>query len=230
MTAIFITGTGTDVGKTHVAARLIGHFLRMGRGVTALKPVVSGFDPARSDHSDPAVLLRALGLPATMENIARISPWRFRAPVSPDQAARREGRRIDVDQVIGFCRSALAQCEDILLIEGVGGIMVPLDGNRTVLDVMTALRLPLVLVTGSYLGTLSHTLTALEVLSQRAMTVSAVIVSETAGASVPLEEIVAGIERFAAPVIGLPRQPPKDAAHQADAFGALFKPLGLRPR
>jgi dethiobiotin synthetase len=232
VTAIFITATGTDVGKTHVAASLIGHFRQMGRRVAALKPVVSGFDPAQPGNSDPAALLRALALPATMENIERISPWRFRAPLAPDLAARREGRRIDVDKVIAFCRSAVEQRQDILLIEGVGGIMVPLEGERTVLDVMMALRLPLILVTGSYLGTISHTLTALDALFRRGMDVLTVIVSETPGSTVPLDETVAAIGRFAAPVIALPRRPQKDAASGAAAnpFDHLFNPTGRRPR
>jgi len=232
VTAIFITATGTAVGKTHVAVSLVGHFRQMGRRVAALKPVVSGFDPEHPENSDPAALLRALELPATMENIARISPWRFRAPLSPDLAAGREGRRIDVDEVIAFCRSAIEERQDILLIEGVGGIMVPLDGERTVLDVMMALRLPLILVTGSYLGTISHTLTALDSLFHRDMDVLAVIVSETPGSSVPFEETVAVIARFAEPVIGLPRRRQQDAASgtAATPFDRLFNPVGKRLR
>jgi dethiobiotin synthetase len=206
VTAIFITATGTDVGKTYVAASLIGHFRRMGRAVEAIKPVVSGFDPAHPADSDPGVLLQALGMPVSAETVARIAPWRFRAPLSPDLAARREGRGIDVEAVIEFCRSAVERRRDLLLIEGVGGIMVPLDGERTVLDVMMALRLPLILVTGSYLGTISHTLTALDSLFRRDLDVLATIVSETAGSTVPLDDTVAAIARFAEPVIALPRQ------------------------
>ena len=191
MTAIFITATGTDVGKTFVAASLIGHFRQMGRTVEAIKPVVSGFDPAKATTSDPAVLLRALGVSLTAEAIERMSPWRFRAPLSPDLAAQHEGRRIDVDDVIAYCQSAVDQRQDLLLIEGVGGIMVPLDGERTVLDVMMALQLPLILVTGSYLGTISHTLTALNSLYRRDMNVLAIVVSETAGSTVPLDDPVA---------------------------------------
>ncbi len=80
--------------------------------------------------------------------------------------------------------------------------MVPLDENRTILDVMMALRLPLILVTGSYLGTISHTLTALDSLYRRDMNVLAIIVSETPGSTVPLDDTVAAIARFAEPVIG----------------------------
>ncbi|HEV3159512.1 MAG TPA: dethiobiotin synthase [Xanthobacteraceae bacterium] len=206
MTAIFITGTGTDVGKTFVGASLIRHLRQMGRSVDAIKPVVSGFDPGQPAASDPGILLQALGFPVTLQNIERISPWRFRAAISPDLAARREGRRIDVDDVVAYCKSAIEDRREILLVEGVGGIMVPLDEQRTILDVMMALQLPLILVVGSYLGTISHTLTALDALFRRDMAVLAIIVSETPGSPVPLDETVAAIARFAEPVIGLPRQ------------------------
>ncbi len=95
---------------------------------------------------------------------------------------------IDVDAVIAYCRTAIDQRRDIMLIEGVGGIMVPLDSQRTILDVMMALQVPLILVTGSYLGTISHTLTALDALYRRSMKVMAIIVSETPGSTVPLDE------------------------------------------
>jgi dethiobiotin synthetase len=206
VTAIFITGTGTYVGKTFVAASLIRHLRQMGRSVDAIKPVVSGFDPDQPAASDPGILLQALGFPVTLQNIECISPWRFRAAVSPDLAARREGLRIDVDEVVAFCKSAIEHRREILLVEGAGGIMVPLDEQRTILDVMMALQLPLILVVGSYLGTISHTLTALDALFRRDMAVLAIIVSETPGSPVPLEETVAALARFADPVIGLPRQ------------------------
>ena len=205
MTAIFITGTGTEVGKTFVAASLIRHLRQMGRSVEAIKPVVSGFDPDQAAGSDPGILLQALGYPATPPNIERISPWCFRAALSPDAAARQEDRRIDVAEVVAFCQSAIKQRQEILLIEGVGGIMVPLDEQRTILDVMMALQLPLILVAGSYLGTISHTLTALDALFRRDLSVLAIIVSETPGSTVPLKETVAAITRFVEPVIGLPR-------------------------
>ncbi len=205
MTAIFITATATDVGKTFVVASLIRLLRQMGHAVDAIKPIVSGYDPAQATASDPGILIAALGLPFSPEAIDRISPWRFRADLPPDLAARREGRSIDVDSVVAYCQSAVEQHRDILLIEGIGGIMVPLDEHRTILDVMMALRLPLILVAGSYRGTISHTLTALDSLFRRDMNVLATIVSETPGSSVPLDDVVATIARFTEPVIGLPR-------------------------
>ena len=208
MTAIFITATGPDVGKTFVVASLIGHLRQNGRSVEAIMPIVSGYDSAQAAASDPGTLIAALGLPFSPESIERTSPWRFRAALSPDLAARLEGRSIDVDAVTDYCKAAIDARRDVLLIEGVGGIMVPLDEQRTILDVMMALRLPLILVTGSYRGTISHTLTALDLLLRRDMNVLATIVSETPGSKVPLGDVVSSLERFTAPVIGLPRRPP----------------------
>jgi dethiobiotin synthetase len=216
VTAIFVTGTGTDVGKTFLSAALIRHWRAAGHAVAAFKPVVSGFDPATSQASDPGVLLTALGRP--ISDIETISPWRFAAPLSPDMAAAREGRALDFDAIVEFSRRA-ATSADRVLIEGVGGIMVPLDERHTVLDWMSALRLPVLLVAGSYLGTISHTLTALRVLAQRNLTVAAVAVSESAVPGAPLDETVAVIARFAdmIEVVGVPRIAGDAHAHPAIA-------------
>ena len=109
----------------------------------------------------------------------------------------------------------------MMFIEGVGGIMVPLDETHTVIDWMTAMRLPLLLVAGSYVGTISHTLTALQVLARRNMEVAAVVVSESADSPAPLEETVATIARFAdsIEVIGIPRLPRDASPHPA--FGRI---------
>jgi dethiobiotin synthetase len=204
VTAIFVTGTGTDVGKTFLSAALIRQWRAAGHVVTALKPVASGFDLATAQASDPGVLLEALGRP--INDIDAMSPWRFAAPLSPDMAAARESRTLDFDAIVEFSRRA-ATSADRVLIEGVGGIMVPLDERHTVLDWMSALRLPVLLVAGSYLGTISHTLTALRVLAQRNLMVAAVAVSESAVPGAPLDETVATIARFAdmIEVVGVPR-------------------------
>src|ERR1700681_2837582 len=106
MSAIFISATGTDIGKTFVTCGLIGALQARGRKVAALKPIMSGFDPAAT--SDAGLLLAGLGRPVTAEEISRMSPWRFAAPLAPDMAAAREGRTIDVAAVVAFCRDAIA--------------------------------------------------------------------------------------------------------------------------
>jgi dethiobiotin synthetase len=225
VTAIFVTGTGTDVGKTFITAGLIRHFRHQGRVVSALKPVVTGFDPAAAHQSDPGALLAALGRPVSAEELDRISPWRFAAPVAPDLAARRENRRLDYNALLEFSRKAVAAHNGVLLIEGVGGIMVPLDDRHTVLDWMTVLRLRLLLVAGSYVGTISHTLTALHVLARRNLDMAAIVISETPGSAASLDDTITTIARFAPAidVIGLTRLTP-DTDHPA--FERLAKLIG----
>jgi dethiobiotin synthetase len=217
MSAIFITATGTDTGKTFVAAGLIRHWRGAGRTVEALKPVVTGFNPATAAASDPGVLLAALGRPVTPTEIERIAPWRFAAPLSPDMAAQRENRAIEFDALVHFSRGAIASAKDILLMEGIGGLMVPLDDQHTVLDWMAALPIRLVLVAGSYLGSLSHTLTSLDALHHRHIMIEALVVNETPGSTVPLADTMATLRRFATPtpIVALPHSP--TAADQAFA-------------
>jgi len=219
MSAYFVTSTGTDIGKTFVTAGLIRYLREAGQAVDALKPVVSGYDSSTETTSDPAVLLKALGREPNAEAIAAVAPWRFRAPLSPDLAAAREKRPIDFDALLAFSRAAVEGNKGILFIEGVGGIMVPIDAKRTVLDWMAALGLPLILVVGGYLGTISHTPTALDVLAQRKLKVAAVVVSESERNPVELDETVASLTRFtdAIPVVGLPRLPGGLTQHPAFA-------------
>jgi dethiobiotin synthetase len=139
--------------------------------------------------------------------------------LSPDLAAAREGRSVDFDALLKFSRDAVAANTGTLFIEGVGGIMVPLDADRTVLDWMAALGLPVILVVGGYLGTISHTLTALDVVTQRALRIAAIVVSERDNDTVPLDDTVASLARFAGgvDVIGLPRLPGGITQHPAFA-------------
>ena len=219
MSAYFVTSTGTDIGKTFVTAGLIRYLRQSSQPVAALKPVVSGYDSSVVETSDPAVLLRALGRPVSADEIAAIAPFRFRAPLSPDIAAAREGRSIDFEDLLKFSRDAVAANNGLTFIEGVGGIMVPIDAQRTVVDWMAALKLPVILVVGGYLGTISHTLTALDVLTKRDLRIASIVVSEKDNDTVPLEDTVASIARFSGgvEVIGLPRLPGGLTQHPAFA-------------
>lgn len=183
MAALFVAGTGTDIGKTYVTAALLRALVAVGRTVDALKPVVSGFDEAAPAGSDPAVLLEALGRPLTRQTLDHIAPWRYRAPLAPNQAARLEGRAVDAEAVIGFCRSRITAAGDgLVFVESAGGIMSPLDDALTMLDFAEALAAPVLLVAGTYLGTISHILTATEVIRAAGLEIAAVVVNESEGA------------------------------------------------
>jgi len=220
VSAVFITGTGTGVGKTFVCAGLIRCLRELRQPAGAVKPVVSGFDPAEPSGSDPALLLEALGREVTPDELNEISPWRFRAPLSPDMAARAEDRAIEVEEIVNFCRAKNAENSGTLLIEGIGGVMVPLDKRHTVLDLMIALQLPVVLAAGSYLGTLSHVLCAQDVILRHALDLRAIAVSETEDSSVPIEATLATLANFTiAPLLGLLRHGPETRN------GAVFRHL-----
>ena len=161
MSAVFITGTGTDVGKTFVCAGLIRYFRGLGQPVAALKPFVSGFDPGHS-------LLVAIRPCASRRWAAKSRRRNLNASRRGGFARRfprtwRRGPKIKQSickrSPISPARRSLRN-DGALLIEGIGGIMVPLDARHTVLDLMNLLNLPLILVGGSYLGTLSHVLSA----------------------------------------------------------------------
>jgi dethiobiotin synthetase len=209
MTAYFITSTGTGIGKTYLTCALIEAFRRRDVAVDAVKPVISGFDLDTAEESDTGLILRALGLPVDLPRISEISPWRFRWPLSPDMAAAREGRSIALDEVAAFCRTAIEIEESVSFVEGAGGIMAPLGAQATNLDLITALDVRVVLVAGTYLGTISHTLTACEALAARGREPWAIVLSESEDNPVPPGDTAQAIGRFvAAPIYLLPRDAP----------------------
>lgn len=220
MTAVFVTATGTDVGKTYVTSLLACALRAAGRRVHALKPVATGFDPARVEESDAGRLLRICGMPIDPATLDEVSPWRFNAALSPDMAAARERRTIDWTALLAYSRRAVAEAQRrdaALLIEGIGGVMVPLGGRRTVLDWIAALDIPVLLVAGSYLGTLSHTLTAAGMLAARGCRLAGVVVDESADQPVGADETAAALQRLLAPtpVVVVPREGASTNDHAA---------------
>ncbi|MBE7249462.1 dethiobiotin synthase [Methylobacterium sp. A49B] len=206
---VFIAGAGTEIGKTYVTAALTRCLRAGGRTVRTLKPLASGVPPLHDPgfaESDTARLLDAQDLVLDAEAVEGCSPWRFSAPLSPDQAAVLEGRSLDLDDLIGWCRAQIAGTPGTLLIEGVGGLMSPVTEAATGLDWLKALSVPALLVTGSYLGAISHALTACETLRRYDVRLLAVVVSESVGAPAPVGTVAASIARHAgAPVFCLKR-------------------------
>jgi dethiobiotin synthetase len=197
MTTLFVTASGTDIGKTFVTVRLIAELKAADYRVRALKPVVSGLDTANVGNSDTAKLLEAQGLAIDAASLDAVSPWRFAAPLSADMAAAREHRSVPFDALVDFCRAP--SDADVTLIEGIGGVMAPLDATHTVLDWIAALAAPALLVVGSYLGSLSHGLTAAAALKERSVPIVGVVVSESLEQPVGADETAATLARFLSP-------------------------------
>lgn len=149
MSALLLTGTDTGVGKTFVACALAIALRRAGRTVAVCKPAETGGD---GEPADAQRLREAAGDAAPLHEIC---PYRLRAPLAPAVAARLEGRRIDVAQLAALIARRAGEA-DVLLVEGAGGLLVPLDGTTTYLDLAQALALPLVVVAANRLGTINH--------------------------------------------------------------------------
>ena len=199
ISAFFITATGTSIGKTFVTAALCHQLSMIGKPVQALKPVISGYEDIAADNTDSGVLLQSMGLKPTKHNVSNISPWRFSAEISPDMAAVRENRNIDFSQLISFCEGSIENNSaqgTITLIEGVGGVLVPLNETHTVLDWIIALKIPTILVAGTYLGTISHTLTACSALTSNGVDVTRIVLSQSAENPVTPEETASVISKF----------------------------------
>lgn len=218
--SLFVTASGTDIGKTYVTTGLIRALREKDVVVEALKPLITDWQDATAADSDTGLILSALGHAVTPQSIERISPWRYKAALAPDMAAAREGVEVPYGDVISYCTRFAADLPDdaVFIVEGAGGVLVPVDDTHTMCDLMTDLSATPVLVVGSYLGTISHTLTALESLQARKLHPCAIVVSESADAGIPLEETCTALRRFtgSVPLIGVPRGSDTGFAQLAD--------------
>ncbi len=168
---VFVTGTGTEVGKTVVAAAIARTYAAAGRSVTVFKPALSGLDePGEPDHE---LLRRAAG---SSQSDHEIAPYRYGPPVSPHLAAELAGEPIDPERLRGAAAAAGAGA-DRLVCEGVGGLLVPLTSDYLVRDLARDLALPLVIAAGPGLGTISHTLLTLEAARAAGLGVAAVVLT-----------------------------------------------------
>jgi dethiobiotin synthetase len=146
---IFVTGTDTGVGKTVVTASLLHHLRQAGVQALAMKPFSSG------DRNDARVMLQIQTGALTMEEC---NPFHFTAPLAPAAAARRQRRSVALRSVVARVREVQKRCE-VMLVEGAGGLMVPLGERYTVLDLIVALNVDrVVIVAANRLGTINHTL------------------------------------------------------------------------
>ena len=152
--AIFITGTDTGVGKTLVAAALARHFSSQGLRVGVMKPIETGLNETLELGADAALLRWASG---STDDKELISPYRFSQPASPSQAATNAKEQIEADKIVAAYH-ALRHGKDIVLVEGAGGLMVPIRGGYIMADLARQMELPLLVITHPRLGTLNHTL------------------------------------------------------------------------
>ena len=156
MRGVFVTGTGTEVGKTVVAAVIANGLARGGERVAVFKPALTGLD--EGGEPDHEILRRAA---RSTQSDDEIAPYRFGPPASPHLAAELSGEPVDPARLVQRAHAAAAEA-DTLVCEGVGGLLVPLTPGYLVRDLALELELPLVVAAAPGLGTINHTLMTLE--------------------------------------------------------------------
>lgn len=161
----FVTGTDTGVGKTTVTVRLMQQLIAQGLTVIGMKPIASGcaWVDGRWQNDDVLQLTAASNVSAPPE---LINPYCFEPAIAPHIAAAQAGVEIDF-YVIQAAYAQLASMADVVIVEGAGGLLVPLNGSQTIADLIQALQLPALLVVGMRLGCINHALLTAQVLKQR---------------------------------------------------------------
>jgi len=194
----FITGTDTGIGKTFITSLIATTLRAEGIYVGVMKPVETGCleQDGKLIPSDANILREAA---ATGDDIDLINPYRFSLPAAPSIAARKEGAVIDCG-VIKNSLETLAERHDVMLVEGVGGLMVPMNESETVTDLINLLEIPAIIVAGTQLGTINHTLLTVSTARQHGIEIGGIVFNNyTEDEESAVEEIV----RFTTlPIVG----------------------------
>lgn len=172
---IFITGTDTGVGKTYVACGIIRSLRRSGLDVGVMKPAETGCR-MRADQLVPRDALALVRSANAKDPLSLVNPYRFRKPLAPAVAAEWEGKTIDPGRIHKAFQT-LSSRHEFMIVEGAGGIMVPLSGRYTFLDLAKKLGLPVLIVARPGLGTINHTLLTISALKARKIEVAGIVIN-----------------------------------------------------
>ena len=166
--AFFITGTDTGVGKTHIACKLIAEYVAQGYKVVGMKPVAAGCELVDGEWVNEDVLkLEA----ASNVQVPRelINPYSFKEAIAPHIAAENAGVEIKIEKIVQAYHQ-LTSMADVVIVEGAGGFLVPLNEKENLADLATALAIPIILVVGIKLGCINHSLLSAEAINARQLT------------------------------------------------------------
>ena len=163
--SFFITGTDTDAGKTIVTAGLLAAANKAGKRTIGLKPVAAGCEdtPEGLRNSDAVLLQETASVKLSYD---QVNPIAFEPAIAPHIAAMREGRMLSGDRIAAYCRGAMMQPADLVLVEGAGGWRVPLSYRETMAQIPKSLQVPVILVVGMKLGCINHALMSAESISR----------------------------------------------------------------
>ncbi len=196
-----VLATSTDLGKTFFVTEICKKLKKKNIDIEAIKPIASGF--ASDDlESDTAKILLSLNKKINQENIDKTTPFRLKAPFSPLKAANLEGVKINFDEVVKFCQIQIEQAKSndkMLLIEGAGGVMTPINIDKTFLDLADKLKIKVLLIGGVYLGAISNILCAIEALKSRNIEIEAIIINGFVekNQNLTCSDIIGEVENFA---------------------------------
>jgi dethiobiotin synthetase len=160
----FVTGTDTGVGKTRVSVALIHALRERGLRVAAMKPVAAGAEPWQY-NDDVVALMQAMNVRADAQDV---NPYAFNEPIAPHIAAAMNGVRVEPER-IAAAYARLARVADTVVVEGAGGLLVPLNESADIADLPRMLCLPVVLVVGLRLGCINHARLAVEAIRARGL-------------------------------------------------------------
>ena len=163
--SFFITGTDTDAGKTIVTAGLLAAANKAGKRTIGLKPVAAGCEdtPEGLRNSDAVLLQETASVKLSYD---QVNPIAFEPAIAPHIAAMREGRMMSGERIAAYCRGAMMQPADLVLVEGAGGWRVPLSYRETMAQIPKSLQVPVILVVGMKLGCINHALMSAESISR----------------------------------------------------------------
>ncbi len=190
---IFISSTGTELGKTYVTKNLIDICSRKKNKVMALKPIISGIDQEKLKESDSGILLNALNIDVNLKNIKSITPWFFRDPIAPTIAAKKENKKLSYNKIKNWITKYLNKNKfnyEYIFIEGAGGLLVPIGNKKTFLNLISDLNIPLILVVGSYLGSISHTLSCIKNIQQEKLNLINIIVNNGVKSNINIDQTI----------------------------------------
>jgi dethiobiotin synthetase len=194
----FVTGTDTGVGKTLISCALLHGFAAQGKRVVGMKPVAAGCN--ENEQNDDVLQLRATGNVAV--GYGQINPYCFLPAIAPHIAAQRAGVIIQFSRIAQSYQELVAQA-DVVIVEGAGGFLVPLNAQQDSADLVQELGLPIIMVVGVRLGCLNHALLTVEAIATRGLTLAGWVANVVDVDIASVDEIVAALQqRIAAPLLG----------------------------
>ena len=184
---IFITSTGTNLGKTYCFVEILKELAHRKIIANSYKPILSGFNFDNIVNSDSYKILQTRNITPDINHIKDITPWLFKSPIAPSIAAMKENKTLKYEEVLKWCFKK-SNINGINIFEGAGGIYVPIEGKKTILNLIKELECKVILIVGNYLGSVSHTISAIKNIQHEDIEIINVIINKNTDNDVNIED------------------------------------------